>query len=67
MTTLRVAYLALSLGLILVGCGCFAAIPADRPRWWRWLQWGCLAVGLGAFAAGVVLASLFEQRPWLPR
>ena len=65
--TLRMAYLTLSLGLILVGLSCFAALPARRPRWWRWAQWGCLVLGFGAFAAGVVLVSLLEQPLWLPR
>ena len=67
MTALRTAYLVLSLGLTLVGVSCFASVPADRPRWWRWTQWACLAVGLGACAAGVVMASLLEQRLGLPR
>ncbi len=67
MTALKMAYLALSLGLILVGLSCFGAIPANRPRWWRWAQWGCLVVGLGAFAVGTVMVSVLEQPLWLPR
>jgi uncharacterized BrkB/YihY/UPF0761 family membrane protein len=67
MTMLRIAYLALSLGLIVVGLSCFASVPAERPRWWRWAQWGGLAIGLAAAAVGVVMASLLERPLWLPR
>lgn len=67
MTGLRLAYLVLSLGLLLTGLSCFASIRADQPSWWRRVQWGCLAAGLGAVAAGIILASLWEQPLWLPR
>jgi len=67
MTGLRIAYLVLSLGLVLTSVSCFASIRAARPRWWRWAQWISFAAGLGAVAAGIVLVSLWEQPLWLPR
>lgn len=54
------AGLTLGLGAWMLAFGTGGAVrPAEAPDWWRWGAAAAIALGIGAFASGLV-ASIFE-------